>query len=613
MKGGEKVNAMRLNIADLMFSNQASIKSRTQQGSRFGDLLLQQSGSLPARGDIKTPLQQNQKQQLADVFEQVGESLPDEVLAILKDNDVLQEEIVALLMENAVTQQESSLEKNGDQQRLQIENLLSQYLSSALAEHPEISSMADLQPAIDIYNEITKQLQGIEQTADIHDTSSLLAQLLQDWEQFFKENPEIDKQEVLDGIYQQMQHADSSIFEQTVHQMAYQMLEAGLREEEINDADDFENVEVIKALQDFNEFMLRADGATAEQIEKKIDDLLIEAGLMTEEQMKGSWVEAEQAEQQARIQQFIQGISQQLQIADSSVSSQIVNQIAHQLLAANLPEEQMLNNRKANSAVVEQTDKTGLDVEGLQRVEARIAGWLQSIFKEVSPGVIKQNNDVQLVRQTANETGYHQPVKAEAEVVPRIEPKMAAWLQTSFQDASPAVFKQDSLPISKIEQFIVQMGQTDSSKGLSGKELIEKIETIVQSQRLQNFVRGQNPISIQLRPENLGDMTIRFIQTNGELTVQMLVSSKAVKEVLESNLHQLRNVFSPHQVSVERQDNVNASQTDASKNAKENQSEQHSEHQETASDSNEQDSSSETESFESFMEKLLSQNIEEQV
>lgn len=129
--------------------------------------------------------------------------------------------------------------------------------------------MADLQPAIDIYNEITKQLQGIEQTADIHDTSSLLAQLLQDWEQFFKENPDIDKQEVLDGIYQQMQHADSSIFEQTVHQMAYQMLEAGLREEEINDADDFENVEVIKALQDFNEFMLRADGATAEQIEKR--------------------------------------------------------------------------------------------------------------------------------------------------------------------------------------------------------------------------------------------------------------------------------------------------------------------------------------------------------
>jgi len=604
-----------LNIADLMLSKQTNAKSESKQGARFGDLLLQQSGTLTAREDRRVPLQQNQEQQLTDAYEHLEELLPDEVLAILKDNAVLQEEIAALVMENAAPQQLISSEENDEQERLLIENLLSRHLSSDQVNQLEISAeaKADLQAAIDIYNEIANLLQGIEKTADIDDTSSLLAQLLQDWEQFFQENPELDKQEVLDSIYQQMQKADSPIFEQAINQMAYEMLQADLPEEEINAADNLKKMEINKALQDLSEFMLSIKPAAAEQAAA----LLIESGLMEEEQLRDIWTNAgqtdaslvkngSQEEPQARIQQFIQVISQQLQRADSDVAEQTAKQIMKVLQEWNLSEEIVT---KPNTA-----EKPELTAEGLQRVEARIAGWLQSIFKEVSPGVIKQNNDIRLAAQTDDETVSRQAVKTETEVVHRIEPKIAAWLQTSFQGASPAVFKQDSLSISRVEQFIVHMGEADSSKALSGKELIDKIETIVQSQRLQNFVRGQNPISIQLRPENLGDMTIRFIQANGELTVQMLVSSKAVKDVLESNLHQLRNVFSPHQVTIEKQDNLTAAQTDASKNAKENQSEQqHSEHQEASSDSNEQEPPSETESFESFMEKLLSQNIEEQV
>lgn len=529
---------MILSMPEFMLSNQ---KMHTGQGmnqnSGFRDLLLRQT--VPVSDDISVPMQENKKKQLDKTYQQLKELLPDEVLAILQENDGLQEEILTLVMQSLSSQQEVSMDDDDEQQKLLIQKLLKQHLSPS-------EEKADLQGAADIYNEIVNLLQSVDEMAVIDDTASLLAKLKQDWDQFFQENPELDKKEALDDIHQYMQRADSFIFSQTVNQMVYQLLDANLPEgTETNDELNPKAVEVNKALQDLNQFILRADSATAEQM---------------------------------------------------------VKQIMKQLQDWKLVEQILIQPQKAV--------RSELVMEGSQRTEARIVTWLQSIFKEVAPGVIKQNSNVNFADQTEA-----QSAKTVSEAAQRIEPKLAAWLQTTIQGASPNVFRQESLPISKVEQFIVNMGQTDLSKALSGKELIDKIESLVQSQRLHNFVQGQNPISIQLRPDNLGEMTIRFVQTNGELTVQMLVSSKAVKEVLESNLHQLRNVFSPHQVTIEKQDNVMLSNgTDASKNSKENQNDQQqADHFEESSESNEQEQYSETESFESFMEKLLSQNEEEQI
>lgn len=593
---------MILSMPEFMLSNQ---KMHTGQGmnqnSGFRDLLLRQT--VPVSDDISVPMQENKKKQLDKTYQQLKELLPDEVLAILQENDGLQEEILTLVMQSLYSQQEVSMDDNDEQQKLLIQKLLKQHLSPS-------EEKADLQGAADIYNEIVNLLQSVGEMAVIDDTASLLAKLKQDWDRFFQENPELDKKEALDDIHQYMQRADSFIFSQTVNQMVYQLLDANLPEgTETNDELNPKAVEVNKALQDLNQFILRADSATAEQMVKQIADLFKESGLMEEQLLKDIGSNAGQAanqpaedNRQARIQQLIQVISQQMEKANPAVAEQTVKQIMKQLQDWKLVEQILIQPQKAV--------RSELVMEGSQRTEARIVTWLQSIFKEVAPGVIKQNSNVNFADQTEA-----QSAKTVSEAAQRIEPKLAAWLQTTIQGASPNVFRQESLPISKVEQFIVNMGQTDLSKALSGKELIDKIESLVQSQRLHNFVQGQNPISIQLRPDNLGEMTIRFVQTNGELTVQMLVSSKAVKEVLESNLHQLRNVFSPHQVTIEKQDNVMLSNgTDASKNSKENQNDQQqADHFEESSESNEQEQYSETESFESFMEKLLSQNEEEQI
>lgn len=502
-------------MPDFMLSNKkTNIRQGINQDSGFHDLLLRQTRPVPTSGTISTPIQENEKNQLDKTYRQLKKLLPDEVLDILHENDGLQEEIIALVMQSLSSQQGVSPEEQGEQKKL-----LKQQLFPLKQAEQDLEVEADLQEPLNIYNEIVNLLQGIDKIADT---------------------------------------------DQPINQMAYQLFNADLSEEtETNDAEESKSIEEKKVLQDLNQFIVRADSVTAEQIIKQAADLLIASGLLEEKAILVNTGQADirtrevnsGVDQQARVQQLIHVISRQMQKSDSAVAEQTAKQIINLLQDWNMSEEMQIQRPKAA--------ESELVREGLQR----------------------------------------------------IEPKIAAWLQTSLQDASPAVFKHESLPISRVEQFIVNMGQTDSTKALSGKELIDKIESLVQSQRLYNFVRGQNPISIQLRPENLGDMTIRFVQSNGELTVQMIVSSKAVKEVLESNLHQLRNVFSPHQVTIEKQDNIMLSNAaDASKNSKENQNEQQqADHYEDSSEANEQEQYSETESFESFMEKLLSQNEEEQM
>ncbi|MFD1067570.1 flagellar hook-length control protein FliK [Oceanobacillus locisalsi] len=606
----------RLNLAGVLSSDQVVGQSAAKQRSNFSALLFGQTASTSTEKAIDAFALQKERQHPSDKSAngKLEEWLPEEVLTILEDNEALQEEIVELIMQNPLALQEKEDSKGDDvQQTFRIENLLNQHVSALHQAEITDESKADEQTAKAIYNEIVDLLQGIEKQADIADTAALLTKSVQNWEHFFQEHPELDKSKVLQDIHQHMQKADASEVNQVTYQMAFDLLAADLPETEINkDTIHFQTQDADKVLQDVMQTVKNADFRADGEMKSQLANILSDFGIADDKQLYAilnstGQIDAPSAGngQQEKVERFIEVIIQQLQRAEPNVEEQVIKQLRQQL--------QEWNVSAGNSVPPAETANAQLDAEGIQRIEARIAGWLQSVFKEVAPGVMKQRHAVLVTDSAPQETSHRQTDNIEADTVQRIAPtKLAAWLQTAVQDASPAVWKQDNLPLSKMEQFIVHMGQNDSSSSLSGKALLEKIEAIVQSQRLQNFARGQNPITIQLRPENLGDIAIRFAQSNGELTVQMLVSSKAVKEVLESNLHQLRNIFSPHQVSVEKQDYLAASQTEAQKTSKENQQEQQrEENQETSSDVNEENLSSEAESFESFMEKLLSQNIEE--
>ena len=76
---------------------------------------------------------------------------------------------------------------------------------------------------------------------------------------------------------------------------------------------------------------------------------------------------------------------------------------------------------------------------------------------------------------------------------------------------------------------------------------------------------GTNRLLIKLYPEHLGQVRIELMQTNGIMTARILASSALGKEMLDSQLHQLRSAFLQQNLQVERID-ISQMLEDTSKN-----------------------------------------------
>lgn len=194
--------------------------------------------------------------------------------------------------------------------------------------------------------------------------------------------------------------------------------------------------------------------------------------------------------------------------------------------------------------------------------------------------------------------------------VPKItSTDVSQWLNKIIDLDKPFTYTSinQSVPISKLEQFYIHLS-TNSVNQTQEHQLIDKFKQIIQSNKLQNFWNGNSGLSIKLSPQQLGDMTIRMAQVNGEMTVKILVSSMAAKEMLDSNLHQLRNIFSPHQVIIEKQDvSMSANNLQESKDSTDEQLKEQMNGSNQQTDEDEKDTG--TYDFEEFMAELLNEQI----
>src|SRR5699024_4967533 len=88
-----------------------------------------------------------------------------------------------------------------------------------------------------------------------------------------------------------------------------------------------------------------------------------------------------------------------------------------------------------------------------------------------------------------------------------------------------------------------------------GATLVDKFADVIRNSQFLNR-SGKMELNLLLKPAHLGHVTIKMTQVDGEMMVKMLVSSQAAKDMLEQNMHQLRHLFQPHQISVERNEEV---------------------------------------------------------
>ncbi|MFB4167494.1 flagellar hook-length control protein FliK [Virgibacillus sp. JSM 102003] len=220
----------------------------------------------------------------------------------------------------------------------------------------------------------------------------------------------------------------------------------------------------------------------------------------------------------------------------------------------------------------------------------------QAVWKELLQSFQKRN-------QLASKSQYNSDAKVTSNDVTK-------WLQHTVgsQTNSDKVSGQQStsltssVPLSKVEQYVIHMNQNQDAKPVD-KQLMEQFQRVMKTSKFLTMQNGTSQLNITLRPENLGDMMVKLTQMNGEMTVKIMVSSQAAKEMLESNMYQLKNMFSPQQVVVEKQE---VSSQQAQTNLSEQEEEQNKGGNEQGqSDHSEQDEHQEEGDFETQFQNIL--------
>lgn len=137
---------------------------------------------------------------------------------------------------------------------------------------------------------------------------------------------------------------------------------------------------------------------------------------------------------------------------------------------------------------------------------------------------------------------------------------VAHWLSAALEQSDRIT------PVINSEQMVaprmsIAEQQTIHSPNVEGVERIqsEMAQEITKAIEQSKFVQRGNlmqELFVVLTPDNLGTIKISFTQVDGEMIVRIIATSGFTKELLESNVQQLKHTFSPHQVQIVREDPI---------------------------------------------------------
>lgn len=156
------------------------------------------------------------------------------------------------------------------------------------------------------------------------------------------------------------------------------------------------------------------------------------------------------------------------------------------------------------------------------------------------------------------------------------------------------------------QQSIHQFNQLESVQRIEA-EMTTRIANIIQQQMSLQQRGPMQSLSMVLTPDHLGTLQVNFSQVNGEMLVRIIASSGYAKEMLESNLHQLKHVFSPHQVQIVRADDTVIE--DALQQQEDEELEEHEEHHDEQQDETKEEQI--TLDFSSLFEEILEEEVVE--
>jgi flagellar hook-length control protein FliK len=102
--------------------------------------------------------------------------------------------------------------------------------------------------------------------------------------------------------------------------------------------------------------------------------------------------------------------------------------------------------------------------------------------------------------------------------------------------------------LSQLEQYKVHV----TPERIAENRLVQEFQSIIQSGKFQVSKNGGVQLQIKLFPEHLGKLDITLIEKNGEMVAKIIATTQASKELIESQLHQLKQAFNTQNINVEK-------------------------------------------------------------
>lgn len=160
-----------------------------------------------------------------------------------------------------------------------------------------------------------------------------------------------------------------------------------------------------------------------------------------------------------------------------------------------------------------------------------------------------------------------------------------------------------SFLMTKLEQFVLT-----ASKGgqtVSREEFVKQFESILSK---ANFTgaNGVNKLLIKLNPEHLGSLRIELIQKDGMMTAKILATSAQAKDMLEKQIHGLKQAFNGQNIQIEKIEVSQAYNAFNSEKFSQKDADEQNRQQENKSESNDE---TESEFTGSFAEALLNLEV----
>lgn len=109
----------------------------------------------------------------------------------------------------------------------------------------------------------------------------------------------------------------------------------------------------------------------------------------------------------------------------------------------------------------------------------------------------------------------------------------------------------EGLQMNKIQQFVIHVGEQRSGEQ-NNEQLIRQFQNILGRSSLAQFPNGLNQLTIKLFPEHLGRLDVKLMQQNGIITAKLMTTTNAARELVESQLQQLRQAFATQNIQVEK-------------------------------------------------------------